>query len=472
MTFKPLITGVLLLGATMVLLPPAIARQSDREQFDRRIGSETGVPVPGSTGDREPTEKQRDPFRDQRADQNAQITVGGAKSIVSGQIGDIQEQYYFIKDEESGEEVRLLVNGDTNLVCSTAPRGTRSSSAQDDIVTDHRVNDGQALRPSEQQKEQGRREDDTAVGSGFRVGSCMFKPGDRIRVEVDDMGRATTVRLADHERSTAQRSRSLGEGAGTGELAIPGKQDKPGQLDMTGAQGYPPKQYSILPIPIGELKDADENPLLHSPVKNLDGTFIGFLKRLMIDSNKGQIEYAVVSLQSSNQTEVVPWIHMKIISPDGGQPFLVVDTRQFQLLPDVTVEQTVDRSPATEKVIEKAKDAVAPVDIRKADLPAAGTEALSRPKVSSEPARLCANGNCQIVRGRVVQIHNETVILRDRSGKEVRTVVDRKTHRGQLGMRDEPYIGDWIEAYVTPKGHAESISLLRAGSDTWDEGDG
>lgn len=439
MTFKPLLTGVILLGATMVLLPPAIARQSDG---------------------------------DQRADQNAQITVGGAKSIVSGQIVDIHGQYYFVKDEESGEEVRLLVNADTNLVCSTAPTGRRSSSAQEDVVTDYRSNEVQGSRSGERQKEQWQREDDTAVGSGFRIGTCTFKSGNRVRAEVDDMGRATTVRLEDHDRSTAQRSRSLGEGAGTGELAIPGKQDKPGQLDMTGAQGYPPKQYSILPIPIGELKDADENPLLHSPVKNLDGTIIGSLKRLMIDSNKGQIEYAVVSLQSSNQMQVVPWIHMKIISPDRGQPFLVVDTRQFQLLPDVTAQQAVDRSPATEKVIEKTKGAEAPVDIRNADLPTAGVQASSRSKVSSESARLCASGNCQIVRGRVVKIHDETVVLKDRSGKEVRTVVDRTTHRGQLGMRDEPYVGDWIEAYVTPKGHAESISLLRAGSDTWNEGDG
>lgn len=473
MTSKPLWPGVLLVGTTMVLLPPAIAQQSNHERFDRQIGSETSVSVPGSAGDQELTKKQWDPFRDQQADHNAQITVGGARPIVSGQIGAIQGHYYFIKDEESGEEIRLLVNGDTNLDCSIASAGTKSSSAQDVVVTDRQPNDIQASRSSERQKEQGQREDETAVGSGFRIGTCAFEPGNRIKAEVDDMGRATTMRLMDdRDMSTAQRSRSLGEGAGTGELAIPGKQDKPGQLDMTGVQGYPPKQYSILPVPIGALEDANENLFLRSPVKNLDGTVIGSLERLMIDSHRGQIEYAVISLHSSNQIAVVPWIHMKIVSPDEGQPVLIVDTRQFQLFPNVTLQQSVDQSPAMEKVIKNVKGAEAPIDLRNADLPTVGAQAASQHKLSSEPTRLCVSGNCQVVRGRVMKVQDEIVFLKDRSGKEVRTVVDRKTHRGQMGMRDEPYVGDWIEAYVTPKGHAESISLLRTGADTWNEGDG
>src|SRR5215471_3944243 len=227
MTFTiPVITGALVLGLGTVPFTYAADPKSDHEGFTGQIGSETGLPDPGSITDQETTKKQRNPAKDQGADQNAQVTMGGAKSVVSGGIKSIRGNYYFIKDEESGDEVRLLVNHNTNLDCSAAQVSGHDASSSQVVATDRVSTQQQAPEASDRQKEQGQKKDETAFGSGFRIGACDFKPGDRIKAEVDDMGRVTTLRsMPNHEGAAPQKiARSAGETAGTGELAIPGTQ--------------------------------------------------------------------------------------------------------------------------------------------------------------------------------------------------------------------------------------------------------
>ena len=286
--------------------------------------------------------------KDQKADQNAQVTIGGAKSLVSGEIRKIEGDYYFIKDDEAGDEVRLLVNKDANLDCSTAPIAGTGTTSQT-VATDGQQAERQAAEASDRQKEQGQKKDETAVGSGFRIGTCSFKPGDRIKAEVDDMGRVTTLKFMG-TRAEPQTARSLGESAGTGELAIPGKQENPGQLDMTGPHGYPPKEYAVLPVPQGELKSvSDEKSLLHSSVKNVEGKVIGSVETLLMDSQTGQIEYAVVLLDDSERLEAVPWAHMKKGANQAKQEF-ILDTTHFQLSPSPGAAK--DRSLQVEKLIK------------------------------------------------------------------------------------------------------------------------
>lgn len=293
--------------------------------------------------------------KDQKADQNAQVTIGGAKSLVSGEIRKIEGEYYFIKDDEAGDEVRLLVNKDANLDCSAAPIATAGTPSQS-VAINRQPAEQQAAEASDRQKEQGQKKDETAVGSGFIIGACSFKAGDLIKAEVDDLGRVTTLKFM-RTRGDPQTARSLGESAGTGELAIPGKQEKPGQLDMTGSHGYPPKEYAMLPVPLGELKSVgNENSLLHSSVKNAEGKVIGSLDSLLMDSQTGQIEYAVVLLNDSKndskRLEAVPWAHMKIGSHQAKQAKLefTLDTTHFQLSPSPGAAK--DRSLEVEKLIK------------------------------------------------------------------------------------------------------------------------
>jgi len=469
MKFTTFLAGVMVLSLGTVPLTYAVDPGSDQERFQQQIGSEMGVPEPGSIADQESTKKQRNPAKDQRADQNAQVTIGGAKSVVSGEISNIQGEYLFVKDDDSAAEVRLLVNKDTNLDCSAAPASTRGSSSQAGI-SKRQSAEQQAPEATERQREQGQKGDETAMGSGFKIGTCSFNPGDKIKAEVDDMGRVTILRFVSDTRSPASQSaRSLGESAGSGELAIPGKQDKPGQLDMTSSQGYPPKQYAILPVPLGEFKAASEHTLLHSPVKNPDGKILGSLESLIMDSTTGQIEYAVVSVKDSNSLEAVPWAHFKI-QGDAENKELVLNTKHYQLSPDITKKEMEDRSPELDKLIKDMQSARAAADLSEKST-SEGKKTVSKGKRTSPD--LCANMKCQVIRGQVLKLEGKSFVVKDTSGKEVRLVVDQKTQKGQVGTRDEEFkVGDTIEAYVTSKGHAESISLIRGQGGRPDEPSG
>jgi hypothetical protein len=143
------------------------------------------------------------------------------------------------------------------------------------------------------------------------------------------MGRVTTLKFM-RTREEPQIARSLGESAATGVLAIPGQQEKPGQVDLTGPHGYPPKEYAVLPVPLGELKSVNDDSLLHSPVMNAEGQAIGSVASVLTDSHTGQIEYAVVLLDDPERLEVVPWAHMKQGPNEAKQEF-ILDTTHNQL---------------------------------------------------------------------------------------------------------------------------------------------
>jgi len=463
MTFKSLFLGALLLSFGAVPFAHATDPKSDQDRSSKHLGSEMGVPVPGSVSDMESTKKHRNPAKDQGADQNAQVTVGGAKYFVSGDIRQIQGDHYFVNDEESGHEVRLLVNNDTNLICSPAEASTGGTSDSELVAADRLSAKQDAPEASERQQEQGQKKNETAMGSGFRIGTCSFKSGDMIKAEVDDMGRVTTLRSMPARRAEPQTARSFGESAGTGELAIPDRQDKPGQLDMTGPQGYPPKQYALLPVPSGKFMTVSQHVLPYSSVCTPDGKIVGSLETLIMDSETGQIEYAVVLMNDTNRLEVAPWARFKI-RRDRDEMKLVVNTNQFQLSPALTETGMTDRSPDLEKLVKDLESTRAPADLRE------DHDSTKKSVSKKNPSHdLCASKDCHVIRGRVLKFEGDSLMVKENTGshKEVRMVVDRKTQKGQVGTagRDEEFAaGDEIEAYVTSTGHAETISLMRPDS--------
>lgn len=328
----PFLTAAVVLSLGMIPATHGWVFQPDPDPF-----MEQATIKVDSGSDQESTKMKRNPAMDQTADHNAQVTIGGARSVVSGEIRKMEDAYYFIKDDETGTEVRLLVKEDANLDCSAAPiapAGTASPS----VTTKQQPGEQRAPEASSRQK-------------GFRIGTCSFKPGDRIKAEVDDMGRVTTLKFM-QTREEPQIARSLGESAATGVLAIPGQQEKPGQLDMTGPHGYPPKEYAVLPVPMGELKSVNDDSLLHSPVMNMEGQVIGSVASVLMDSHTGQIEYAVVLLDDSERLEAVPWAHLKKGPNEAKQEF-ILDTTNYQL--SLSPGASNDRSPEVEKLLEDTR---------------------------------------------------------------------------------------------------------------------
>jgi hypothetical protein len=347
MKSRNVFTAAVVLTVGVVPAAYGLESQSSQEQFTQQTRSDTR-----SVSEHQSTKGRSNSAPDQMADQHAQVTIGGAKSLVSGEIRNVEGEYYFIKEDETGDEVRLLVNKDANLDCSAAPITTAETTFQN-VARDRQPAEQQGPEASDSQKVQGQKKNETAVGSGFTIGTCSFMPGDRIKAEVDDMGRVTTLKFA-ITREGPQTARSFGESAGTGELAIPGNQEKPGQLDMTGSQGYPPKEYAMPPVPLGELKNASANSFIHSSVKNAEGNVIGSVDSLLMDSQTGRIEYAVVLLDDSKQLEVVPWAHLKIGINQGKQEF-ILNTTQYQLSP--AADASKDLSPQVEKLVEEDRRA-------------------------------------------------------------------------------------------------------------------
>lgn len=440
------------LAGSLILMSLAILPKSYGATSDAQLG----MPPPGTAGDQEDTNKQRNPAKDHRADQNAQVTLGGAKSTVIGEIKKIQNEYVFLKDEESGDEVRLMVNRDTNMDCGGAASRTREGKSGNEAT------EQQMAGSTSRQREQGQRPDETAIGSGFKVGDCAFGAGDKIKAEVDDNGRVTTMKFLSAGRlDEPETARSLGESAGTGELAIPGRQDKPGQLDMTGKHGYPPKEYAILPVPRGEFKVAGRHSLLNSPVQNSEGKTIGKIESLVMDSKTGEIEYAVVSMpDATNALQAVPWAVFSI-HRDGQNNHLVLDTRQYQLAPDVTQKEMTKRPPAIEQILKDMTDPTAPGDLREGG--PQGSQSASKGMERREQAMRDVQGD--IIRGRITKVQGESLLVKEGSGSEIPIRLDRQTMIGEQHLKDEPFkVGDKIEAYVKPDGHAFSISLWRGTS--------
>ncbi len=67
--------------------------------------------------------------------------------MVSGEIRKMEGEYYFIKDDETGNEARLLVNKDANLDCSAAPIAIPGTTSQVSQQSDSQEN-SRPLRPA------------------------------------------------------------------------------------------------------------------------------------------------------------------------------------------------------------------------------------------------------------------------------------------------------------------------------------
>jgi sporulation protein YlmC with PRC-barrel domain len=330
-----------LLGMVGMANPASVSSQQSM--------GEVGKPMPGTTQDFEDTRKQPDPAQMHSPESNRQVTLGGAESFVEGEVLNINGQQFDIKKTDGGERVQLVVNQDTNLDCSAAPAASDQKAA---TMESKRIPaDKQAPAASERQRDQGQRKDETARGAGFQIGQCDFHPGDRVKAEVDDMGRVTMLKYLAKAQPTAPHE--IGESAGTGVLAMPGQQEKPGQLDMTGAGGSMPKEYAVLPIPVGELTTTNSNVLLKKPVKDLQGNTVGTLENLIVDTHSGRIEYAIVAIEHGTHLHPVPWSAIQVKRDGKGAPTATIDTSKYQIMPSVMRDDSRDLSPPIKEIVKE-----------------------------------------------------------------------------------------------------------------------
>jgi uncharacterized protein YdeI (BOF family) len=124
--------------------------------------------------------------------QDAQITLGGARPTVMGEVLKVDGDQYTVRDE-SGSEVRFRITKDTDTSCAGG-QGEASVGRQGQSQGDRMGDQSGTQSRSSMGKDSG---GDTAKGGGFAVGpkgGCAFKAGDRIKAEMSDLGTALFVK--------------------------------------------------------------------------------------------------------------------------------------------------------------------------------------------------------------------------------------------------------------------------------------
>jgi len=316
--------------------------------FSEQQMGELGNPTPGTTQDVEETRKEPDPAKMHSPESNRQVTLGGAQSFVEGKILHINGQQFDIQKTEDGERVQLVVNQDSNLDCAAAPAASKETRSES-LASERIPAEQQAPAASGRQREQGQRKDETARGAGFSIGRCDFQAGDRVKAEVDDMGRVTTLKYLAKE--PAMPPHEIGVTAGVGALAMTGQDEKPGQVDMTGAGGSMPKEYTVVPVPVGELKSTEGNELLSKPVQDLQGHQIGTLETLIVDTFSGQVQYAIVAIENGTHLHPVPWSAIHVKQNGSGTPTAMIDTSKYQIMPSLMITDSQDLSPSVKQIV-------------------------------------------------------------------------------------------------------------------------
>lgn len=97
-------------------------------------------------------------------EEKAEVTIGGAESVITGYIVKIDGDAYWIR-QATGDVNRVRVNEGTHMICPT-----RSGSSEAKMKS--------------------------KSGQGFRIGDCPFIVGDTVKVEVSDIGWASLIRYA------------------------------------------------------------------------------------------------------------------------------------------------------------------------------------------------------------------------------------------------------------------------------------
>ena len=221
--------------------------------------------------------------------EQSQITLGGARPVVEGQILNVQGDDYVIQDI-SGNEVRVRVNKDTDMDCAggsgqgTSMSTGRHADEQGEIPpTSHmkeRMDQQQSSQSKSQEQKgqdivrQGKSQEsamsgdrmgdqsgtqqrsamgkdsggDIARGSGFTIGSkgCAFKTGDKVRAEVSDLGTVLFIRALTDKDTSSQQAMS-GQMLHQGGEMTPGEQSSAqqrAQMMRPGSVPAPPDEQN------------------------------------------------------------------------------------------------------------------------------------------------------------------------------------------------------------------------------------
>ena len=184
----------------------------------------------------------------------------------------------------------------------------------------------------------------------------------------------------------------------------------PNLIDITGGAS-PPQKYIVLPVPRGHLEAIQHSPFLEMAVKDPQGSKLGKLEKLIMDSSEGKIEYAVVAM-NDGRLVALPWKSFTV-SRNGKSVVLTAEQEQL-----------------TTALGETAKE----------------IKNLMRPGMMSPT---------YTVRGELLGVEAADYVVNDAAGKKVRLHMENGTQMAGL-----PKVGDTIEAKVNEFHAAISVRTV------------
>ena len=388
--------------SVMMILPHAFAEESSKAKEkprapDTRQEGDRQAQGTADTREDKNRQTQRNPNTRRDMDRDVQMTLGGAKYFVIGPISRIDDNYVYVKDEELDDEVRLVMDEGSKVICVYQ----------------------------------------TAEGS---VRDCALSVGDRVRAEVSALGTVTTIRALPLEEKPpmTKTSRQLGD-----------------ILNIASPNG----DYVIVPAPFGSLRDVE--PPRPTPVKAPDGRVLGTLHKLVLDAGSGRIVCAVIRKAEDDTLVPVPWGDLKISKQDGA---VVLTNQYLQLEPEESPKTLLDRSPSMEqldRLVQELQEGISHDQRADAGQTRSGQEAqrMSQARKGSCPDPGPVKG---VIRGRVVDVQDEFLIVKDDAGKLIHVHRDSCTQQVSQRIRSNLFVpGDEVEVYATPKGHAFSVVMMR-----------
>jgi hypothetical protein len=349
-------------------------------------------------------EKRRDPSRHHTPDRNAQMTFSGAKYYVVGPIKKIEDDYFYVRDEELNEDVRLVMDEGSKVICTyTTSEGT--------------------------------------------VRDCVLSVGDRVKAEVSDLGAVTTIRaLPPEEKLTS------------------GKTTRQLMGDIRNIAG-PNGDYVVVPAPFGNIREVD--PQGPTQVKDPNGKLLGTLHKLVIDGGSGRIVCAVVRKADDNSLVPVPWADLTI-SQDRGEVVLTNRFLQLEPpeSPKSLLDRS-PKMEDLNRLIQELQASLPP-DIKGEDHKGEGQRRAQQTAQNQQRANQQADCpdpqsiKGSVIRGNVVDAQENFLIIKDQSGTLVHVHKDRCTRAASQRVRSQAFLpGDQVEAYVTQNGNAISLEMLR-----------
>jgi exosome complex RNA-binding protein Csl4 len=158
----------------------------------------------------------------------------------------------------------------------------------------------------------------------------------------------------------------------------------------------------------------------------------------------------------------VPWADLAISREDGA---IVLINQYVQLALPESPKTLLDRSPRLEDLDRLVQElqATIPADLKAPEHRSTESNQPTKDQKANCPDPQTIKGD--VVRGQVVDAQDNFLIIKDSSGTLIHVHKDPCTHQVSQRIRSGLFLpGDMVEAYVTPKGHAISLSMLRPAS--------